>query len=237
LKDAAMALVTHKLAARFSGATAVAAAFSLLAVPAAAVDLPRPATAQAYDGEALNAERHRRWRHDRNDIDTGDVVAGVVILGAIAAIAGAANNRRDRNRYEGRYPRPNDDYGYRTPGGYERSDSRGIDRAVDMCVDEVERGQARVGSVDSATRSGDGWHISGELENGAPYSCTIDSDGRIDDVDLGSSGYGSAPGQAAGDAEYDDDYYSRAREDQSSAEPHPDSDGRYETARAPDFAQ
>lgn len=228
-----MALVTHKLAA----ATAVAAAFSLLAAPAAAVDLPRPVAAQAYDGDALNAERHRRWRHDRNDIDTGDVVAGVVILGAIAAIAGAAKNRRDRDRYEGPYPRPNDDYGYRTNGGYEPNDSRGIDRAVDMCVDEVERGEERIGSVDSATRSGDGWHVSGELENGAAYSCTIDSDGRIRDVDLGSSGYGTAPGQAADDADYDDDYYSRARESQTSAEPYPDNDGRYETARAPDFAQ
>ena len=233
-----MALTTHKLAA----ATAVAAAFSLLAPPAAAVDLPRPAAAQAYDGDALNAERHRRWRRDRNDIDAGDVVAGVVILGAIAAIAGAAKNRRDRERYEERYPRPGEDYGYRTPGGYERSDSRGIDRAVDMCVGEVERAlrQAqgeRVGSVDSATRSGEGWHISGELENGSTYSCTIGNDGRISDVDLGSYGYGSVPAEATPDGEYGDDYYSRARENQRSAEPAVEGDGRYETAQAPDFAQ
>jgi hypothetical protein len=226
-----MALTTNKLAA----ATAVAAAFSLLAAPAAAVDLPKPAAAQAYDDDALNAERHRRWRRDRNDIDAGDVVAGVVILGAIAAIAGAGKNRRERERYEERYPRPDEDYGYRTPGGYERSDSRGIDRAVDMCVGEVERGSERVGSVDSATRSGEGWHISGELENGTAYSCTIGNDGRISDVNLGSYGYGSAPAEAAPDGEYDDDYYSRARENQSSAEPA--DDGRYETAQAPDFAQ
>jgi len=235
-----MALTTHKLAQKFSGATAVAAAFSLLATPAAAVDLPRPAAAQAYDGDALNAERHRRWRRDRNDIDAGDVVAGVVILGAIAAIAGAAKNRRDRERYEERYPRPGEDYGYRAPGDYDRSDSRGIDRAVDMCVGEVERGEERVGSVDSATRSGEGWHISGELENGSTYSCTIGNDGRVSDVELGSYGYGSAPGEAAPDGEYDDDYYSRARENQRSAEPAVDGDvddGRYETAQAPDFAQ
>ena len=100
-----MALTTHKLAA----ATAVAAAFSMLAAPAAAIDLPRPVAAQAYDGDALNAERHRRWRRDRNDIDAGDVVAGVVILGAIAAIAGAAKNRRDRGPYEERYPQRGED--------------------------------------------------------------------------------------------------------------------------------
>jgi len=235
-KDASMALTTHKLAA----ATAVAAAFSLLATPAAAADLPRPVAAQAYDGDALNAERHRRWRRDRNDIDAGDVVAGVVILGAIAAIAGAAKSRRDRERYEERYPRPGEDYGYRTPGEYERSDSRGIDRAVDMCVGEVERSEGRVGSVDSATRSGEGWHISGELEGGSTYSCTIDNDGRISDVNLGSYGHGTAPAEAVEDGEYGDDYYSRARENQRSAEPAVDGDlddGRYETAQAPDFVQ
>ena len=93
-----MALKTTKPAPRFFSATAVAAAFSLLATPAAAVELPRPVAVQAHDGDALNPERHRRWRRDRDDIDAGDVVAGVVILGAIAAIAGAAKNRRDRGR-------------------------------------------------------------------------------------------------------------------------------------------
>lgn len=232
-----MPMRINKLAA----ATAVAAAFSLLATPAAAVDLPLPVAVKVYDGDALNAERHRRWRRDRDDIDAGDVVAGVVILGAIAAIAGAAKNRRERERYEENYPRPDQDYGYRTPGDYQRSDSRGIDRAVDMCIGEVERGEDRVGTVDSATRSADGWRVSGELANGAAYSCTIGNDGRISDVDLGSFGYGTAPAEPVEDGEYDDDYYSRARESQRSADPAVDSDlggdGRYETAQAPDFAQ
>src|SRR5688572_16153246 len=224
-----MALTTHNLAA----ATAVAAAFSLLATPVAAVDLPRPATVEAYDGEVLNAERHRRWRRDRDRIDAGDVVARVLVLGASAAIAGAAKNSRDRERYEDRYPRPDEDAGYRTPGQYERSDSRGIDRAVDMCVGEVERGADRVGTVDSASRSADGWHVSGELEGGAPYSCTIGNDGRIGDVFVGDPGVAAAPGQ------WDDEVYEKARADQQGTEPidgDPD-DGRYETARAPDFAQ
>jgi hypothetical protein len=223
-----MILKTNKIAA----ATAAAAAFSLLATPVAAADLPRPVAAQVHDGDALNAERHRRWRRDRDDIDAGDVVAGVVILGAIAAIAGAAKNRRDRDRYE--RPYPDADYGYQRP------DSRGIDRAVDMCVGEVERGQERVGSVDSATRSGEGWHVSGELESGAAYSCTIGNDGRISDVNVGSYGYGTAPAEAVPDGQYGDDYYSRARENQRSAEPTVDGDlddGRYEAAQAPDFAQ
>lgn len=204
-----MALKTRK----FAAASAVAAAFSLLAAPVAAVDLPRPAAAKAYDGDALNAERDRRRRWNRgNDIDAGDVIAGVLILGAIAAISGAGKNR-DRERYEERYPLPNEDAGYRTPAPYERSDSRGIDRAVDICVGEVERGSERVGSVDAATRAAEGWRVSGELESGAPYSCSIGNDGQIGEVFVGDPGQASASPE---DGQWDDD-------------------GRYETARAPDF--
>ena len=227
-----MPISNNKLAAT----AAVAAVLSMLATPAAAVDLPRPATVDVHDGDALNAERHRRWRRDRNDIDTGDVVAGVLVIGAIAAIAGAARNR-DRDRYERRYPDPDEDYGYRTPDRYDRADGRGMDRAVDMCVDEVEQGRERVGSVDSATRSADGWQVSGVLESGAGYSCRIGNDGRSVDVNLGSYGYGTAPAEAVEDGQYDDDYYTRARETQRTAEPYQEDDGRYETARAPDFAQ
>ena len=241
-----MALKTHKLAA----ATAVAAAFSLLAMPVAAVELPRPAAVKAYDGEGLNVERdrRRRWHRDRDDIDAGDVVAGVVLLGAIAAIAGAAKKNRDRDRYEELPPPPEagDDYGYRTPGAYERNDGRGIDRAVDMCVGEVERGADRVGTVDNASRSADGWRVSGELEDGAPYSCTIGNDGRIGDVFVGDAGVAAAP---TADGEWSDDYYAKARVAQGGDDPGNGrydavpagagvlgDDGRYVTARAPDFA-
>ena len=228
-----MALKTNKLAA----ATAVAAAFCLLGTPVAAVDLPRPAATKVYDGDAGNAERHRRWRRG-NDIDAGDVVAGVVLLGVIAAIAGAGKNNRDRDRdrYEQRYPIPDEDAGYRTPGQYERADSRGIDRAVDMCVGEVERGEDRVGTVDSATRSAEGWHVSGELEGGAPYSCTIGNDGQIGDVFVGDREVAAV---SDADGQWDDEAYAKARADQPWVEPVDGDlgDGRYETAQAPDFAQ
>jgi hypothetical protein len=227
-----MALKTRKLAAT----AAMAAAFSLLATPAAAIDLPRPSAAKAYDGEAQNAERHRRRYRDRDGIDAGDVVAGVLILGAIAAIAGAGKNNRERERYEESYPRPDEDTGYRTPGQYERSDSRGIDRAVDMCVGEVERGSERVGTVDSATRSADGWRVSGELEGGAPYSCSIGNDGQIGDVFVGDREVASAP---SADGQWDDEVYAKARADQRGVDPVDGDldDDRYETARAPDFSE
>jgi hypothetical protein len=221
-----------------AASAAVAAVLSMLATPAAAVELPRPATVEVHDSDALNAERdrHRRWRHGRDRIDAGDVVAGVVILGAIAAIAGAGKNRRDRDRYEQPYPRGDDDNGYR--GDYERSDGRGIDRAVDMCVGEVERGSDRVGSVDNASRTGEGWHVSGALENGEGYSCTIGNDGRIGDVTVGER---SAAYEPADDGQWSDADYAKARASQGSNDPYLDEgyaeDDRYETARAPDFAQ
>jgi hypothetical protein len=227
-----MALKTNKLAA----ATALAAAVSMLAAPVAAAELPMPAGVNAYDGDGLNAERHRRWRHRDNDIDAGDVVAGVAILGVIAAIAGAAKSRRDRDRDYDPDPDYDRDAGYQTPGDYQRTDGRGIDRAVDMCVGEVERGSDRVGSVDNAARSADGWHVSGQLENGAPYSCTIGNDGRIGDVFVGDRE------SAAADGQWSDDYYAKARAEQDDGAPVPNDeydydDGRYETAQAPDFDQ
>ena len=149
---------------KFAAATAVAAAFSLLATPVAAVELPRPAAVEVYDGDALNAERdrHRRWHRDHDDIDAGDVIAGVLVLGAIAAIAGARQGNRDRDRdcdYDAiatSIPRcRRATSATSTPGDARAATTaRGIDRAVDMCVAEVERGAGRVGTVDSATRVG-----------------------------------------------------------------------------------
>ena len=239
-----MAVTAHKFAPKLFGATAVAAAFSLLAIPAAAVDLPAPAAAKAYDGDAGNVNRDRRWdRHRGDGIDVGDVLAGVLILGTIAAVTDAAKDRRDGGyRYPGRYPYP-DDAGYRSRGD-DRFESRGLDRAVDICVAEVERGGERVGTVDSANRGAAGWNVAGELDGGTSYSCRIGNDGRISDVRVddydGSYGYGSAPAAPAEDYEYDDDYYSRAREQEGYADPNArdyDYDGRYEAAEAPDFQQ
>lgn len=215
--NAVMALRTNT----FAASTAIAAAFSLLATPAAAIDLPKPLAVEVFNDDGWNAERDRRRRWDRgryrhrNSIDAGDVVAGVLVIGAIAAIAGATKDRRER--YEERYP---DDDGYRsrTSGVYDRSDGRGIDSAVDSavdsCVSEAERGAERVGSVDSAVRTPDGWRVSGELDNGAAWSCAIDNDGRISDMNLGTYGYGTAPAARAEDAQWSDEAYRRARENQ-----------------------
>ena len=202
-----MALKTNKLAA----ATAVAAAFSMLATPVAARD---------YYGH--------HHHYDDDDIDTGDVIAGVVLLGAIAAIATTAHNQnRERETYRYPPPEPQPDAGYQVPGVSGPYGSRGIDRAVDLCVGQLERGDSRVASVDSANRIEDGWRVDGVLENGAGYTCTVGSDGRISDVRVGDPNY--AP-QA--DGQYDDDYYTSARAEREAAD-----DGRYDVSNTPDFEE
>ena len=226
-----------------AAATAVAAAFSLLASPVGATELPRPADApSAYDSDAENVQQHGYggWGYgdwDDDDIDTGDVIAGVLILGTIAAaVATATHNNRDR--YPARYPYPDEDYRYQTPRDSQRFESRGIDRAVDMCVAEVDRRSQKVASVDNAARTIDGWQISGQLQAGDAYSCQIGNDGRIGDVQVGGYGVDYVPGT---DNQWDDATYERARIAQGAPPPLPETyesdDGRYESGDASEITQ
>lgn len=207
-----MSLITHKLAA----ATAVAAAFSLAATPAWAVELPRAPGQQVAKAGTTDAENRRhRGRHghggwDDDDIDGGDILAGVLILGGLAAIASAASRNREQS-----YPEPEsypDDIGYQAPrdSGYRSGD---MSQAVDTCVAEIEQGGERIASVDAASRDADGWRVSGELDGGAGYWCRIDGDGRVS----GIGGSGTAYAEPVAEREYDDAYYARARASKAQA--------------------
>lgn len=247
---------------------------SLAATPVLAADLPHlpaPAPQEYVPYKASGDEStdyHRRYRYRRHRVDAGDVLAGVLIIGGIAAIASAASkNNRDR-RYRDRDERYRDrdyrdrDYDYRDRRDTRRNDdARGIDGAVSMCLREVER-DVRVDEVDEVRRDGEGWRVRGRLYNGERFSCSIDSDGRIDDIDYDGrrSVAAVAPVQ---DNQWDDDRYAQARariERQASAPtdarpaypggplqgeeidgdiaaaPAGD-DGRYSTHEAPDFTE
>ena len=203
------------------------ACLGMSATPAMAADVAvnaapvSPAVPTAYDAQAGELNHHRRWRH-RNRVDVGDVIAGAVIIGGIAAIANAANkSKRDRRyrdrdyRYEERRPDYRDN---RRDDRQIGSQGRGMSGAVDMCVEQVERGDDRVGAVDNASRTADGWRVSGSLENGGGFNCWIDNDGRVRNVDLGGglsdANYGASdyPMQ---DNQHSDDYYRSARADLS----------------------
>ncbi|APE28348.1 hypothetical protein [Aurantiacibacter gangjinensis] len=206
---------------KFTSAFAMAAALSLTATPAAAAELPAIAYGGAeyelYDEGEANQYRHRRYRdyrhHRRGGVDAGDVIAGVAVLGALAAIIGTSRSRdRDRERYEDRYPR-RDRARYDDRRGV--ADTRGIERAVDMCIDAVDRDSGRVEAVDNARRSASGWDVSGTLESGDRFSCRIGNDGRIRsiDVDTDDFAYNGATGTDLGarGEQYSADYYARAR--------------------------
>lgn len=139
---------------------------------------------------------HRNWggwgRH-RDRIDTGDVLAGILILGGIAAVASAANKKKQQRDPEYRYP--DNDYPQqreRSGGNYagdDRSESRDsadtrIDGAIDRCMDEVSRGSTKVEEVDSVNRDGDGWRVQGRTSGGGQFTCAIDGDGRIRKVNI-----------------------------------------------------
>lgn len=179
----------------FAAVPAMVAALSLTAVPAAAADLPVAQTAPAYsaapavwspDEQSWNQYRpyrSHRYRYRRGP-SVGDVVTGLLIIGAIAAVADAATDNDNRRHREDRYPdyRDSDD---RRDGG-----SRGIDGAVDKCVDAVER-ERRVESVDVAQRSAQGWRVEGRTPGGEGFSCTLSPDGQIGSIDFrGNSDWG-----------------------------------------------
>ncbi len=205
----------------FGSVTAITAAIAMSALPAAAAELPaislaRPDTVQTGDAGELNQYRYRRHRYRDRGIDAGDVVAGVLVVGAIAALAGAFDGDNDdrRDRRDERYPRRDDARYDRS----ERYESDGIGRAADMCVDQVERGPDRVDDVTDAARRSDGWHVSGTLDNGEGWTCWIDNQGRIRNVDFGSADYSAdsasddryATVPAAG-GQWSDAAYARAR--------------------------
>ncbi len=215
---------------RFASAAAAAAALSMVATPAAAVDLPAPfESAHGYThvntGDAGEADGWRRYRRHRDrGIDAGDVIAGVVVVGALAALIGSASrSSRDRDRYEERRVRYDD----RRDRGYE---SRGIESAVDMCVDQVEYRDNRVENVDRADRSASGWNVSGTLSDGERWSCFIDNSGEVRSIDYGRAAYQSGAATSSGTQLSDVDY-ARAR---ASTRTPADTAYSYDTAPAAD---
>ena len=199
----------------------------MTAMPAQAAELPQvgpvhvtQAISPAWAPGDDTADQYRRYRHRRHrGVDAGDVIAGVLILGGIAAVASAASSSGDRNP---RYPDPQ-------RGDYRYDDPRGLDRAVSICVDEIER-NARIQTVDAVNRNARGWSVTGSMYDGQSFSCSIGENGRIDAIDYGRGGATSGNGYSDGgygyeanngidDRQYSADYYAAARARTESAMP------------------
>lgn len=165
---------------------ALLAAFSLNATPAAAVEPPttthyEPAQASAEYGGGWG-HRHR-YRH-RGRTTAGDVIGAVLVLGTIAAVANAAA-KAERARsypYPDRYPNPDRRWDDRRD--YRPNGPQGIEGAADLCLREVER-DARARDVTRVERNASGWLVTGEMADGAGFTCSIGADGRIENVEVG----------------------------------------------------
>lgn len=216
------ALVGMMAAASMAASPAYAAEFAPASAPEGTAfgvtfDIMSPFETGVYDSEAENSEYHRRYRrYRRNRIDGGDVLAGVLILGGIAAVASAASRSNERRRYEERRrydDRRYDDRRYDDRrSNPRRSNATGLDSAVSQCITEIEQ-DARVETVDGASRVSSGWIVSGTLYNGTGFSCEIDNNGRISTIDYGGiSGvnYRDGTGEAA-EGQWSDASYAQAR--------------------------
>lgn len=170
----------------------------------AATALALVASASMAATPALARDRGWGWgggwgrHHDR--VDAGDVLTGILIIGGIAAIASAASSgskaQRDRDARNREYrndqwrndnAQRNNDYARDNRPTW--NESRGIDTAVNRCVDEMERGNQQVGTVDNVGRDGDGWRVNGRMASGSDFSCSVDRDGRIRSATAGGSAY------------------------------------------------
>jgi hypothetical protein len=207
-------------------AAAIAAALTtttILAAPAAAAPLVPQSAPSSYvapsdhDSAADTAQwgcrrycgwgGRRGWR--RNRIDGGDVLIGAAIIGGAIAIANSTR-RRERDRdvvVIDRDPQFRDRRDDRR-ADVRRTGSAGLDNAVDMCVERIER-DVRIDTVDNVERTASGWQVSGSIFNGARFDCRIGNDGRIDAIDYdGTFGVSSV---GAADGQWDDQSYANAR--------------------------
>lgn len=156
---------------RTTAAVALAVSLSMAAAPALARD--------GWGGRY----------HKRDRVDGGDILAGILIIGGIAAIASAASKaKKEREQLPRDYPdepvrADRSDYG-RPDNRPEWREGSGIDMAVNRCIDEINRGRERVGEVESVNRDAEGWRITGTTTGKGNFSCTIDRDGRIRNVNI-----------------------------------------------------
>ncbi len=119
----------------------------------------------------------RRWRNRRLDVDAGDVIVGIGLIAAIAAIAGANDSDRGRERANDR--RRYDDRRDRDYDRSRRADASDVGSAVGLCTEAAERSaNARVDEIRSVTREGAGWQVEGDV--GSDNFVCETSNGQVD---------------------------------------------------------
>ena len=131
--------------------------------------------------------------HRRGGVDTGDVLAGLLIFGTGAAVASAASKSdcqrrqaRERDYRDREYDRRDERPAYAgdrdSQWQGQGQGPRGIGAAVDVCANEVERGDRRIESVDAVNRDGEGWMVRGRVGSGSQFDCSVSDSGRVRSV-------------------------------------------------------
>jgi len=166
-----MTTITNRLA---SGKSA-RIVFSVVAATALAATSVTPALARDRDGDGIGA---------------GEIIAGAVVIGGIAALAGAFDNDRGRDRHEYRDFRGDrwDRGGFGFAGGPRA--------AVDRCVRAAENQARRFGGyrfadvidVPDVDRTRDGFRVRGRMDVGGGwnrrgndrgnFTCRVDGRGQ-----------------------------------------------------------
>jgi hypothetical protein len=109
-----------------------------------------------------------RDHRDRDGIDAGDIIAGAVVIGGIAALAGAFDGDRNRDRYYDR------DYrgGGWDRGGWGFSPRAAVERCVRAAENQARRGGYRyadVIDVRDIDRTRDGFRVRGRIDVGGGW--------------------------------------------------------------------
>jgi hypothetical protein len=130
-------------------------------------------------------------RRGRDGIGAGEIIAGAVVIGGIAALAGAFDGDRGRDRYDYRDGYRGDRYDRFDRGGF--GFGGGPRAAVDRCVRAAENQARRFGGyryadvidVRDIDRTRDGFRVRGRIDVGGGYgrgdrgnfTCRVDGRG------------------------------------------------------------
>ena len=154
-----------------------------------------------------------------------------LIVGGTLALSDTAA-AQDRYRYE---DRRGQDYRYDARSRY-GDPVADLNRAAELCVERVERGRDRVEVLDEARRSRDGWQVSGQIEGGRSWTCEVDRNGRVRDVDFDADRYSyRSDNRQDGDYRYDQRPTDNDRYDRN--DPYASREGRAGQWSAEDYAR
>lgn len=134
-----------------------------------------PARYRYPGGPATDAQEADNAQGD--DGDYGDASEGDVPSEDRADDAQSADQG-----YEARSDDDTRSRGDREPNRAASAEQGRFGEAVDACTDELGRGDKQVESIGGVRRIGGRYNVEGQLQDGRPYACSVDEEGRVRSV-------------------------------------------------------